>query len=226
MKKILTLFFIFIFCISLFSDQTEDSIKYVPNKGLDRLTIAKIAYWGSYSTVGLYGFIVSLAYLANSYDISQVMLGVAEDFKTAGISDMAFFSRIANSLPLIYFTGHFIVAGLAQIPVYGGLIYGSFLFTGALIGSVCLIFNPIDMFWRYDVSNSIAQDYKDKLNNIHKRMFDPAPYIVLGSISILFGIASIVTDYFYKREMKRERYPSIYKILSFTPDGIAIKLDA
>jgi hypothetical protein len=57
-------------------------------------------------------------------------------------------------------------------------------------------------------------------------MFDPAPYIVLGSISILFGIASIVTDYFYKREMKRERYPSIYKILSFTPDGIAIKLDA
>ncbi len=226
MKKIFILIIIFVVGASLFSDQTEDSGKFVPDKGLDRLTVAKIAYWGSYSTTGLYGFIVSLAYLANIYDVSQVMLGVAEDFKTAGISDMTFFTRIANSLPLIYFTGHFIVAGLAQIPTYGGLIYGSFMFTGALIGSICMIFDPIDMFWRYDLPAAVGDEYKNKLTNIHKRMFDPAPYIVLGSFSILFGIASIVTDYFYKREMKRERYPSIYKILSFTPDGIAIKLDA
>ncbi|HOF01670.1 MAG TPA: hypothetical protein PK385_11115 [Spirochaetota bacterium] len=226
MKKIFILIIIFAVSASLFADQTEDSTKFVPNKELDRLTVAKIAYWSSYSTTGLYGFIVSLAYLANIYDVSQVMLGVAEDFKNAGISDMAFFMKIAKSLPLIYFTGHFIIAGLAQIPIYGGLIYGSFLFTGALIGSICMIFDPIDMFWRYDISSAIEDEYKNRLNNIHKRMFDPAPYIVLGSISILFGIASIVTDYFYKREMKRERYPSIYKILSFTPDGIAIKLDA
>ena len=235
-KKIIIIYILFSSCFSVFSntddakdvvgkDNTTDTKKIIFNKP-DNLTISKIAYWSSYSATGLFGFSVSIAYLGYSNDISQEMLKIAEEFQDAGLSKMALFTRVAEHLPLIYFTGNFILSGLAQIPKYGGVIYGSMLLTAALCSSVILIFNPIELFWSKSIKSTIGDEYKEKLNNIHKRMFDPTSCIVLGAFSILFGIVEIVTNYYYNREIKRSKYPSVNKMFSVTPNGIVIKIDA
>ncbi len=139
---------------------------------------------------------------------------------------MPVFTNTADSLPFIYFGMHFLLAGFAFIPYYGGLLYGSSLYLTGIIFAVIKAFNPIDIFWANELPTNLADSYKQKLKDIHNKMFDPISYFVLGSFSIIFGVLEIISYYFYRKEINKIKYPIMHKILTMvTGEGITIKIE-
>lgn len=228
MKKII-IFILFCLCFFVFSnekDQTSDTSEKNKFIKISRYDTIRALYWTSYGTTGLFSLINSFAYLGYASNISKDIKDTAESIKNATNTLMSLFKNTGEALPFIYFGGHFLLAGLAFIPYYGGILYGSFLYISGIIISILSIFNPIDMFWHYEIPSNLSQSYKDKLVDIHKRMFDPVSYFVLGTFTIILGVFEIITYYLYRKEINKIKYPIMHKILTFYPDGsIGIKMN-
>ncbi|HOJ63849.1 MAG TPA: hypothetical protein PLE45_05460 [Spirochaetota bacterium] len=228
MKRVIIIFFLFNFVFGLFTnekDVTSDSEDKGKFTKISKYDTAKILYWTSYGTTGLFAVVNSFAYLGYAVNISKDIKETSDSIKSATNILMPTFTNMSESLPFIYFGYHFLLAGFAFIPYYGGVLYGSFLYLAGILVSIIRMFNPIDMFWQYEVPSNLAQSYRDRLVDIHHKIFDPVSYFVLGTFAIIFGVCEIISYYFYRKQINKIKYPIMHKILTFSLDGsIIIKL--
>jgi hypothetical protein len=197
--------------------------------------ILRIAYWSSYGSVGLTSLVNTFALLGYSFYVTDEINKLSDDLKEYKV-DMGEAVNFASYYPAMIFGLHFFTSGLSFIPVAGGIAYGGALLIGGTaltLSKIVLhrsLFNidlgEVEDYADYDDSvNDELTDYENRIDNIYENIFNPAPYFVVGTISILMGVAEIITFLFYRKAKLKSKYPYMEKNISFMPDGILIKLD-
>ncbi|HOV14925.1 MAG TPA: hypothetical protein PK771_11615 [Spirochaetota bacterium] len=229
MKKIMTLIFL-LFTLSLFADNTSDKkinnfIKSDTNFKFGRYEASKTIYWSTRATVGLTGLFGCFGFLSNQINLSNEIKSFTRLLNTEFSLDLKTLNNLADNLPYVVFGIHFLMSGTSNIPVYGGMIYGSLLITTSIAYTVFKSIDAQNFFWFNDVNVAIGDNFKDRFKQLHQKLFDVNPILTVGIISIILGIGEIIAYVFYNREMKKKKFPTMNKILSFDMNSITIKLD-
>jgi hypothetical protein len=226
------IFFLFLFiCFYSFSmesfsfvsanDNSSDKIGIKKNS---KLNILRISFWSSYGTTGLLSFINSFAQLGYGYSISNDINSISTDLPGSN-STIQMLKNFAVYYPGILFGVHFITSGFSNIPVAGGFLYGTTLYMVAIAFSCIKTFNFLN-FSLYSGPSNI-QSIQDKLNNIYNKIFDPTSYFIVGSFSILAGIADVVIWALYNKEMKMNKFPFAERNFTMIagPEGVTVKIN-
>jgi hypothetical protein len=213
-KSILIIIFIIsvslIFCGEKVSDNSNDKTK---RAGLTNLEIFRISYWTTYGTVGLTSMINSFTQLGIGYSISNDIKSVTSSFP----SQYNPFYNFSTYYPGMLFGLNFLLSGFSFIPNSGGIIYGATLYTVAIV--LCAINSIFNIH-----SSSNLSSFQQKLNDIYSRILDPTSYFVVGSISIIAGIANLIMWIYYDLETKKNKFPYIQNNFSFLTDGFSMTI--
>lgn len=203
-------------------DSTNDRVredKFVFKKPTD-FQLTRMLYWSAYGTTAFTSFVNTMAHTGYAAYVSDEMLNEFSALERLGVGGTESITDLIRAYPAIVFGGHFLASGLAGIPVAGGLVYGSFLYLG---GIACAVVGNLSFLnFAYYIPDNYSQ--KTRVSELYQGMLNPAPYFAVGTISILMGIAEIVTYILYNREVIKRKYPYIRKIFTFTPTSICIKL--
>ncbi|MBN2546833.1 MAG: hypothetical protein JXB50_13620 [Spirochaetes bacterium] len=223
LKRLLfILIFIAVIKSSLFclNDNTTDKRGV---KKLTKLEIFTISYWSSYGVTGLTALINSFAHLGSAYAISNELNDIIMDLRKYN-ADPGILDSFSANYPGILFGMHFITSGLAFIPVAGGIVYGASLYLGAITLSILNAMEIVDFEVDYGHSYDLSS-YEDKVKNVYRRIMDSTSYFVVGSISIIFGIADIIMWFYYNKEIKRNKFPYQQRSFTFLPGSLTFKIN-
>lgn len=206
------------------ADNTGDQVKLKEDKMRFKkptdFQLTRLLFWSTYGTTAFTAFVNTMAHTGYAAYNSNELLDIFSTLEGLGLTGGETITSLVRAYPAIIFGGHFLASGLAAIPVAGGLVYGSFLYLG---GIACAVVGNLDFLsFSYYIPDSYSQ--KSRVGELYKSMLDPVPYFAVGTISILLGIAEIITYILYNREVIKRKYPYIRKIFTFTPTTITIKL--
>ena len=225
LKKILYLLLILSFSSSLYCvDKNQDATDDKNGKiKMTNLEIFRIAYWSTYGTIGLTSIAASLGEMGNAYSISNEITGIASDLDRYN-ANTATLRNFATYYPGIVFGLNFLSAGYAFIPVAGGIVYGASMYTAAITLCVLSSLNifAVNITAFGNVPNVSA--YEQRLKSAYDKIFDPTSYFVVGSVSILLGVADIILWIYYNREIKRSKFPYNQRRFAFSPGSLSFTI--
>lgn len=230
MRQIFLLFIFLTLTSQLFCDNTGDQkinnfIKSDTNYKFGRYEATTAIYWSTKATVGLTSFFACFGFLNNQLTLSDDIRYLTTLLKSNFNLDLKTVNNLADNLPYIVFGIHFLMSGTANIPVYGGLIYGSLMITTSIGYTVLRSIDPQNFFWYNQINQDIGDRNKDRIRDLHSRLFDVTPILAVGIVSIFLGIGEIISYVFYNREIKKRKFPTMNRILSFDMNSVTIKLD-
>jgi hypothetical protein len=120
--------------------------------------------------------------------------------------------------PTLIFGVNFLVCGLSFIPVAGGIVYGAALLSAAINFSIIRATTPSPL----SLFSYVDYKYYSQINDIYTKVFDPVPYTVVGTITILMGVGDLITAILFFKERDKKRFPYMQKIFSFTPNSLTV----
>lgn len=230
MKKKYIVLVIFMFLpLLFFSNEKKTKINFKNNNEstikkfeMNKFELYRILFWSSYGVNGLTGLINSFAHLGYAYDIAQDLTDLMDDVSQY-TDTISFLDNFSTYYPAVMFGMHFVLAGFSFIPAAGGIVYGAGLYLMGISFAAILSIstNPFDLSF----SGTDMDDYNDRLWDIYTKILDPKPYFIVGTLSILFGVAELVMFLFFRKESLRRKFPYMQKSFSFFPGGMTIKLD-
>jgi len=223
-KRIFCIAVCFLLTASIYStgmnfDNTQDKNSQLRFVNLERYSTG---YWSLYGAAGSIALTKSIVEIGAASYVTQKFYDLSYDYEKYGYNGEQLRNYI-KYYPYIMFGFNFMAAGFAFIPVTGGVVYGAAMFTAGIGFSIIKTFSYFQVN-TFSSGSTWASVLNNKVNEYNKLLFEPAPYYVIGTISILTGVAEIIMWFYYNQELKKSKFPYNQRRFAFKPGDLSLTI--